>query len=311
MATLTVSWNEPLPPSVRDGAVSIGNFDGVHRGHVALVAELRRQAGAAKGPAVAVTFDPPPLRLLRPELYHPALTTIADRAGQLEANGADHVLVLRTTSELLQLTADQFFNDVVRGGLAARAMVEGPNFGFGHNREGDVNRLAEMCRHDGLNLAIVPPLEWNGVIVSSSRVRTALLRGDVREAADMLGRPYHLRGTVGTGQRRGHTLGFPTANLERVHTLIPGDGVYAVRVPYRQTIWPGAANVGPNPTFGEQVRKIEVHLIGFDGNLVGQELAVDFVERLRDTRPFAGVGQLVEQLKLDVARASACAGSHP
>jgi riboflavin kinase/FMN adenylyltransferase len=303
MATFTGNWDETLPPSFQGGAAAIGNFDGVHRGHLALLAELRRQATAVGGPAVAVTFDPHPLKILRPERFQPVLTTIADRAALLQAHGADHVLILRTTPALLGLSAEQFFDGVVRGRLAAWAMVEGPNFGFGRNREGDVNRLAGLCRQYGISLIVVPPLEWHGAIVSSSRVRTALVQGNAREAADLLERPFRLRGVVEPGQHRGQTLGFPTANLGRVETLVPGDGVYAVRVLYRDRVWPGAANIGPNPTFGEHARKIEVHLIGFQGALLGQSLAVDFVERLRDTRPFPGVAQLVEQLKLDVERA--------
>ena len=303
MASLTVNWDENLPPSFQGGAVTIGNFDGVHRGHLALLAELRRQAQALGGPAVAVTLDPHPLKLLRPEQFQPVLTTITDRAALLQSHGADHVLILRTTRTLLGLTADQFFDTVVRDRLSARAMTEGPNFGFGRHREGDVSKLADLCGRHGLSLTIVPPLAWNGAIVSSSRVRTALVQGNVRGAADLMDRPYRLHGLVGTGRHRGQTLGFPTANLERIETLVPGDGVYAVRVHHQHEVWPGAANIGPNPTFGEQARKIEVHLIGFQGDLVGQELTVDFIERLRDTRPFAGVSQLVEQLKLDVERA--------
>jgi riboflavin kinase/FMN adenylyltransferase len=152
----------------------------------------------------------------------------------------------------------------------------------------------------------VPPVEVGGKPVSSSRVRNALLGGAVREAAELMARPYRLRGTVGTGQRRGRTLGFPTANLETLETLCPGNGVYAVRVRVNKQRWPGAANIGPNPTFGEQARKVEVHLIGFSGELVGQTLALDFVERLRDTRPFANVSELVEQLRRDVEQAQRC-----
>jgi riboflavin kinase/FMN adenylyltransferase len=153
-------------------------------------------------------------------------------------------------------------------------------------------------------MTVVPPFRQNGVMVSSSRVRDALDRGDVRAAAELLGRCYRLQGVVGKGQQRGAKLGFPTANLEQITTVIPGDGVYAVRVgvPDGNT-WPGAANVGPNPTFGEQTRKVEVHLIGFQGNLYGQELDVEFVARLRDTQPFPDVGALVEQLRRDVEQA--------
>jgi riboflavin kinase/FMN adenylyltransferase len=288
--------------------VTIGNFDGVHRGHAALVAEVRRQAQAAAGPAVVLTFNPHPLKLLRPEQFQPVLTMPDDRAELLQACGADHVILLRTTPQLLHLTAEEFFTQVLCERLDARALVEGENFGFGRNREGNVETLARLCQQSGLSLAIVPPVLMEGEKVSSSRVRKALLRGAVREAAALMNRPYRLRGKVGTGSRRGRTIGFPTANLEQVETLVPGDGVYAVRVYHGSDVWPGAANIGPNPTFGEQVRKVEVHLIGFQGDVVSQVLAVDFLERLRETRPFASVDQLVEQLHRDVEHARKLAG---
>jgi riboflavin kinase/FMN adenylyltransferase len=306
MSTLLLDWNETPPPDYRGGALTIGNFDGVHRGHAALAAEVRRQAALVGGPALALTFDPHPLQLLRPEMFQPVLTTTRDRAALLQTCGADHVLILRTSRDMLQLTATEFFQQVIRERLGARAMVEGANFGFGRNREGNVETLARFCRQAGMAFVQVPPVEVGGKPVSSSRVRNALLGGAVREAAELMARPYRLRGTVGTGQRRGRTLGFPTANLETLETLCPGNGVYAVRVRVNKQRWPGAANIGPNPTFGEQARKVEVHLIGFSGELVGQTLALDFVERLRDTRPFANVSELVEQLRRDVEQAQRC-----
>jgi riboflavin kinase/FMN adenylyltransferase len=308
MAIHTLPWHEPPPADCCGGAVSVGNFDGVHRGHVALLEELRRQAVAVGGPGVVLTFDPHPLQLLRPNGFPPPLTTMAERARLLRAHGADRVVVLRTTHDLLRLTAEEFFARVVRGHFDARAMVEGTNFGFGRGRGGNVETLAELCRRDGVSLVVVPPLNLDGQPVSSSRVRSALQGGAVRDAAECLGRPYRLTGTVGTGQRRGATLGFPTANLERMETLIPGNGVYAVRVFHEAATWPGAANVGPNPTFGEDARKVEVHLIGFQGDLYGRELSVDFLDRLRDTRPFGSVGELVAQLRADVERAKEIAG---
>jgi riboflavin kinase/FMN adenylyltransferase len=311
MTIETLNWDEMPPLFCRGGAVSIGNFDGVHRGHLALLAELGTRARSVNGPAVALTFDPHPLQLLRPEQFQPLLTTTADRTVLLQAHGADHVLVLRTTRKLLELSAAEFFAEVVQQRLAARALVEGVNFGFGRGREGNVDTLAALCRQAGLGFVVVPPFQYNGTMVSSSRIRSLLLRGDVRAAADLLARPFRLRGVVGTGRQRGRSIGFPTANLEHVETLVPADGVYAVRVDHGGTVWPGAANIGPNPTFGEQARKIEVHLIGFQGDLLGQALAVDFIERLRDTRPFAGVAELVDQLRLDVERARRLAGSTP
>jgi riboflavin kinase/FMN adenylyltransferase len=287
----------------RGGAVSVGNFDGVHRGHVALLEELHRQAAGVRGPAVALTFDPHPVQLLRPAGFPPPLTTVAERARLLHEHGAGQVVILETMHDLLRLTAEEFFERVVRGHFQAQGMVEGVNFGFGRGRSGNVETLAALCRRDGLRLVVVPPLVLDGQPISSSRVRDALLRGAVREAAACLGRPYRLGGTVETGQKRGAGLGFPTANLGRIETLIPGNGVYAVRAEHAGNRWPGAANVGPNPTFGENVRKVEVHLIDFHGDLYGQRLSVEFVDRLRDTRPFANVNELIAQLRADVERA--------
>ncbi len=308
MAIYHLPWHETPPSCCRGGAVTVGNFDGVHCGHVALLAELRNQARTVHGPAVALTFDPHPLQLLRPAQFMPLLTTVGDRAELLQAHGADQVVILQTTADLLHLTAEQFFQEVLRERLAARALAEGVNFGFGRNREGSIETLGELCHSAGIALLVVSPQLLNGTPISSSRVRSALVRGGMREAAELLGRPYRLRGAVGAGQRRGMKLGFPTANLERIETVVPGDGVYAVRVWWQGDPWPGAANIGPNPTFGEQARKVEVHLIGFQGDLYGQALAVDFVERLRDTRPFSGVTELVEQLRQDVEQARRLAG---
>jgi riboflavin kinase/FMN adenylyltransferase len=300
--------------------LSIGNFDGVHRGHAALVVEARRQAHADGGLAVALTFDPHPLQLLRPKSFQPILTTTEDRAALLHANGADHVIVLETTPELLGLSAADFFQTVIRNHLTARGLVEGPNFAFGRNREGTIQTLKGLCGQEGLSLTVLAPVLHEGRPISSSRVRRALEQGAAQEAATLMGHPYRLRGMVAAGQGRGRTLGFPTANLEQIPTLIPGDGVYAVQVQKgdlplfhqpSQTeeehapsdVWAGAANIGPNPTFGEQRRKVEVHLIGFTGELLGQTLAVDFLERLRDTRKFASPEELVEQLWRDIERA--------
>jgi riboflavin kinase/FMN adenylyltransferase len=307
MANHVVDWQQFPPESCREGAVAIGNYDGAHLGHAALIAELVRQARAVGGPAVALTFDPHPRALLRPDLPLSLLTTPSDRAELLHRLGATEVLTLRVTRSFLDLSAVEFFEQVVRERLRARALVEGTNFGFGHGREGNIDTLTKLCREAEMPLRVVPPLVLEGAEVSSSRIREALLRGDVVLAARLLGRPYRLCGTVATGAGRGRTIGFPTANLEQVATVIPGDGVYAVRVRGEGgSCCPGAANIGPNPTFAEQQRKIEVHLIGFSGDLYGQHLAVDFIERLRATRPFASVAELVAQLGRDVEQARRC-----
>ena len=303
MAHHVIGWQDEAPAPCRGAALAIGNFDGAHRGHAVLVSALAAAARARGVPAVVLTFDPHPLAILRPQAAPVLLTAPDDRASALHALGADEVLALRTDAALLDLPAAAFFDRIVRRMLAASALCEGPNFGFGRGREGDVALLGRLCAEAGMSLAVVPRLAQDGQTVSSSRIRQSLLAGDAAEAARLLGRPYRLRGIVGQGQRRGRTLGFPTANLEQTRTVLPGEGVYAALATAQGRAWPAAVNIGPNPTFGEAARKIEAHLIGFAGDLYGQPLALDFQERLRGTRSFAGADELSEQLRQDVAQA--------
>jgi riboflavin kinase/FMN adenylyltransferase len=304
MATVYLDWHAHPPPEFTGGAVTVGNFDGAHRGHQALVAATQKQAEQVRGPAVIVTFDPPPHQVLHPGSERPPLTTIPQRAELLHALGADHVVVLRTAPALLALSAEAFFEDVIGRQLGARAVVEGYDFRFGRGRLGTNDTLRALCRTAGLVFEEVPQFTLDGEPVSSSRVRTALVSGDVDRAAELLGRNYRIAGTVVTGAKRGRTIGFPTANLGDVPTVLPGNGVYAVRAMVEGRTWPGAANIGPNPTFGEDARKIEVHLIGFIGDVYSKPMEVEFVAHLRETRPFNGVTELVEQLKRDIERAS-------
>jgi riboflavin kinase/FMN adenylyltransferase len=304
MASHVVSWDEQFPRSCYGGAVAVGKFDGVHLGHAALVRQADALARRLGGPAVVVTFDPHPLTLLRPEQATLLLTTPQDRADLLHRAGADHVVTLRTTHELLGLSAGDFFEQVLRRQLGARALVEGPNFRFGRGREGDVELLRRLCAEAGVELAVVPPVTVNGTVASSGLVRAALLRGDVKAAAELLGRHYRICGVVGTGQKRGRTIGFPTANLGQVGTVVPGDGVYAAYAfDEAGKAWPATVNVGGNPTFGEHARKIEAYLLDFSGDLYDKPLSLGFVQRLRETKTFAGKHELVEQLRRDAERA--------
>jgi riboflavin kinase/FMN adenylyltransferase len=289
------------PEDCRGGAVTIGNFDGVHLGHRALVAAARRHA--TNGPAVVVNFDPPPQAVLNPDPTKQPLTTVEQRAQLLLAAGADRVVTIRTDAGLLALSPEAFFEDVLHRQLNAKAIIEGADFRFGRKRAGDVDLLKRLCEANAMAFEIVKPVFVDGEVVSSSRIRQALVNGDVAKATTLLGRPYSISGTVVTGAKRGRTIGFPTANLDGVETIVPGVGVYAMRVNVNGKTWPAAANVGPNPTFGEDRRKIELHLIGFTGDLYGTQLTAEFVGRIRETRPFAGVEALKEQLKIDVAQA--------
>jgi riboflavin kinase/FMN adenylyltransferase len=308
MSVFELAWDAELPPACRSGALTIGNFDGVHRGHQALIAALRGQAIVVRGPAIALTFDPHPMEILRPGISPPPLLTVRERGEMLARVGADHVVVLQINAEFLHLSAQLFFDRIIDQGFQAQGLVEGFNFAFGRDRLGTIDTLRNLCTTKGKELVVLPPLVIDGSPVSSSRIRVALDMGNVREAAALLGRPYQVTGQVARGQERGQTLGFPTANLVQVRTLVPADGVYAVRTAALGRVWAGAANIGPNPTFGEQARKVEVHLIGFDGDLYGETLSVEFIERLRDTVRFTNVASLIEQLRRDVETARNLAG---
>lgn len=301
MSTLSLDWNGYPPAEYTGGAVTVGNFDGVHLGHLALVEAARRRAR----PVVAVTFDPPPYQVLHPQSVpsRPPLTTIPQRAALLQKGGVDHVIILRTTPALLALSPEAFFEDVLVRQLGAKAVVEGYDFRFGRGRTGTNVLLAELCAAQGLAFEEIAPFRVGGQAVSSSLVRMSLEGGNVAFARELLGRSYSIAGQVGTGAKRGRTIGFPTANVEDLHTLLPAEGVYAVRASVSGRRYAGAANIGPNPTFGEHARKVEVHLLDFEGDIYGQSIEVSFVQRLRETRPFAGIPALVEQLQRDVAEA--------
>lgn len=302
MAVLPLSYLQTPPEEFRGGIISIGNFDGVHHGHQALL-KTARELSAGNGPVIPVTFDPHPMLLLTPQRYQPPLTTITERARLLHAAGADHVVVLQTSPELLALSAEYFFETLIGQALAPRGIVEGFNFRFGKDRQGDNKLLQTMGEPLGIRFREVAALEVDGEAVSSSRLRQAIQAGDLQSYFALTGRRYRLSGTVIEGAKRGRTLGFPTANLGEVHTLIPGEGVYAVRVWHQGKPMMGAANIGPNPTFGEFARKIEIHLINFNGNLYGETLEVGFIARLRATQKFKTIEALMGQMVLDTQRA--------
>ena len=292
-----------FPHEFRSGAISIGNFDGVHLGHARIVHRLLAESRRLGGAAVVFTFDPHPAHVLRRAEPPPALSSTARKAELLADLGVDAVIAYRTDEAFLQLEAREFFEQIVRGCLDARAIVEGGNFFFGRDRQGNVEVLAEMCRSAGMSLEVVEPVECAGQIVSSSRIRTVLAEGDVDLARRMLTRPYRLRGTVSRGEGRGKDLGFPTANLKDVATLLPGEGIYVGRTLIDGQLRPAAISLGPNPTFDEGVLKVEVHVIDYRGRLYDRQIEVDFLTRLRDIVRFDSVDQLVEQMDRDVAAA--------
>ncbi len=288
--------------------MAIGNFDGVHLGHRRIAERLLERAREVGGPAVVFTFDPHPVRLLRPSESPPPLTWTERKAQLLKEIGVDWVVAYPTDQRLLQLTAQQFFDQIVVDAVGARAMVEGPNFYFGHNREGTIERLGQMTEQAGMTLDIVRPVKLDGQLVSSSLIRRLIGAGEVAAAATMLTEPYRIRGMVTHGAGRGSHIGFPTANLEAIDTLLPAVGVYAGRVPLGGKLVGAAINIGPNPTFGEHAHKVEVHLIDREESLYGEPLEVEFLSKLRDVRAFGSKDELIAQLREDVSRAREIAG---
>ena len=294
---------DDLPEEFFSGALTIGNFDGVHEGHARLIERLVKHARKSAGPSVVFTFEPHPARLLRPQAAPPPLTWVERKAELLARLGVDCVVAYPTSLELLSLSAEAFFEEIVLGKLNAKAMVEGLNFYFGKGRQGNTTLLAKLCDRSDVPLEIVTPLQSGNELISSSRIREAISAGDVASANAMLTQPYRLRGTVTHGSARGAKIGFPTANLSAIDGLLPRPGVYAGLGRVGQEVKKAAINIGPNPTFSDNTLKVEVHLLDFNRSIYGQLLEVDFLSRLRDVQNFASLEELQQQLARDIAAA--------
>jgi riboflavin kinase/FMN adenylyltransferase len=302
MQSLKVLRNlDDFSDDLRGGAVTIGNFDGVHRGHARLVRRLRRLADEIGGPAIVFTFDPHPAWILHPDAAPQPLIWNQRKAEILRELGADVVLIYPADRAFLELDARQFFQQIVLGRLGAKGMVEGPNFFFGRNRSGTLQVLEDLCADAGVRLELAEPVEVDGRVVSSSMIRELIIQGRTAEARIMLGRPYRIRGLVVRGAGRGTKIGYPTANLERIDTLLPCDGIYAGRAWVDQAAYPAAVSLGANPTFHETALKVEAFLLDFDGNLYDRTLQIDFFDRIRETKRFDSVKALTDQMALDVA----------
>ncbi len=283
--------------------LTIGAFDGVHRGHQHLIGSMAEEAHAAGRAAVALTFDPHPGALLGRSPVA-ALSTIEERAALMADLGVDLLVVLRFTPALAGTPAYRFVHSLCHY-LGLKELWAGPDFALGHRREGDVPYLRRLGERMGFEVRVVEPLRWRGEVVSSTRIRAALTAGDIEEANGCLGRPYHLTGTVVRGRGLGRTLGIPTANLELPPgRLIPANGVYACLArPERGGEWPAVVNVGVRPTIAADHLTVEAHLLDFDGDLYGQELGLDFIAWLRDEEIFPSLNALVDQIQQDIVQA--------
>lgn len=282
-------------------AVTVGVYDGVHRGHRAVLRSLAEAAGMR--PVTVVTFEPHPMALIAPMHVPPMLTSREQKLEQLEDAGAEIVAVLAFDEAMRDMEALRFIDEVLVEALYTQIVAVGRDFRFGARAAGNVALLQRMGSGRGFDVLEVP-LTGDGEPLSSTRIRSALAAGDVLETNAALGRPFELRGTVVAGEGRGRTIGFPTANLApQPGVMIPGDGVYAVRVKLDGVWHPGVVNVGTRPTFDGTHRVVEVHLLDGGGDLYGSRLALEFAARLRGEQRFAGVPELVAQIERDVASA--------
>ncbi len=300
----------PFPPHPAGTVVTVGTFDGVHRGHWAVLTEIRERARTSGRRSILVTFHPHPLRIVRPAAAPPLLTTPDEKKEILAESGLDAVVFLPFTPVLARYEPQRFVDEILIGRLRVSELVIGYDHGFGRGRSGDVNTLREIGRERGFQVDVVPPVDVDGEAISSTGVRSAVAAGNVAAARTALGRPYAVRGLVVRGDGRGRTLGFPTANLQVLGAdkLVPPPGIYAVRAALRSGMHAGALHVGPRPTFQGSTPTVELHLLDFDGDLYGERVRVDFVEYLRPVAPFDSVAALVEQMRADVEQARAVLG---
>ena len=297
-----------LPPDVAGTVLTVGTFDGVHRGHQLVLARLAARAREVGLKSMLVTFDPHPLDVINPAAAPPQLTVGAERSEVLAESGIDYLAVLPFTQILRGYGAEDFVDLILRRRFRMRELLIGHDHGFGRGREGDVEVLQALGARRGFRVEVVAPVSLgDGRPISSTSIRRAVAGGDLQRAAAGLGRPYGVSGVVVAGSQRGRLLGYPTLNLEPPsrRKLLPPEGVYAVRVQTPDGPRGGMMNLGPRPTFGERETTLEVHAFDGGGDWYGAWIRVDFIARLRDTVKFANKEALIAQLERDAANAKA------
>lgn len=282
--------------------VTIGNFDGVHKGHQALISRVRELAGALDLPSVVMTFDPHPLRVFSKSRTPPFITLLEQKLELMDAMGVDYVFCVEFTRELAALSPEEFVRTYLVQALGVRQLVIGYDYAFGKGRMGGYDLLRRQGEEHGFAVEQLAPVIVGDDIVSSTRIREMVEAGNVWEARPLLGRFYRVAGRVVRGLNRGgRLLGFPTANLQLTDELFPSPGVYAVWAEVDGAVHPAVANIGFNPTFGNEVLSVEVHLLQYAGDLYDKPLRVHFVQRLRSEKKFSGLDELKEQIARDIA----------
>lgn len=297
-----VTWPDQIEGLENGSCVTIGNFDGVHIGHQRLIARVRDRAANLGLPSVVITFEPHPLRFFTGKKTPPFITLHEHRAELIRALGIDHLLCLEFNQTLAEMSPEDFVRRILVDGLRVRELVIGYDYAFGKGRRGNHALLSQLGREWGFAVEQMEPVMVDQAIVSSTRIRDLVEAGDVWRARALLGRFYRVSGTVIRGQDRGgRLLGFPTANVHLVDELFPKTGVYCCWAEVEGRIHPAVANIGYNPTFGNDALSVEVHILDLRADLYGKTLKVHFVQRLRGERKFGGLEELKTQIGKDIA----------
>lgn len=295
---------ENLPPSGRKRVVTIGFFDGVHKGHQAVIKEAVKEAGKQKTESAVLTFEPHPLEVLKPGSHPPILTSTSLKAKLIEALGIDLFLVVEFTKELAALSPKQFIDHILLGDLRATTIVVGEDFKFGREKEGDVSFLKRYSKEKNLRIIAVPSLRIQGKAVSSTLLRELLARGDLRAVAEIQGRYPRITAKVVRGRGEGTSLGFSTANLEITEkSSLPANGVYAGYIRFNGKEWACAIYIGTSPTFDLGETRLEIHIFNFEGDLYDRQVDVEFKAKIRNEKKFPNRQALAAQIKKDIAEA--------
>ncbi|UOF02962.1 bifunctional riboflavin kinase/FAD synthetase [Bdellovibrio reynosensis] len=295
-----------MDSSLTSSVVTIGNFDGVHLGHQQLVDNVVREAQFLGVPSVVYTFHPHPVKVLHPERATYRLFDLKDQQERFAERGVENVIIEEFTKEFSKVTPQEFLDRYIFNQLHPRTLVVGHDFSFGADRSGNIPFLEKYCAQKGIKLIIIPPFQYQGTVVSSTRIRESLKNGDVESANELLGRTYYLRGHVEKGFQRGRTIGVPTANIHPDVEFMPRLGVYCTLTKFGGHMHPSITNIGVNPTFTENGKgpiKIETHLFDFDAHLYGVEVEVYLLHFIRDEMKFSGIEELKKQILQDVTEA--------
>lgn len=295
---------EALNKSYPNTVLTIGNFDGVHLGHQKIFLKVIERAREIKGTSMVMTFEPHPIKVLSPEKDIKLLTPFEEKAKLIENTGIDVLLCIRFDRKFANLLPDEFIKEILVNKINAKEIIVGSNYTFGRGKKGNVDILRGRSKKYGFNVKVVRYVKVKGIIVSSSSIRSFLMKGDVSGVSNLLGRAYSIEGTVIRGKGRGKRLmNIPTANITTPVEISPKEGVYAVKVGLNDHIFDGVANIGKNPTFGNSATSYEVHLLNFSDDILGKKIRIYFIDRIRNERFFPDVSSLEKQIRNDIKRA--------